>query len=151
ADGVMIVRAEFDVGKKGQTFATSEQMEWKSCIVGLDAATGKQKWKLEVPNTLNPYSTPVVRDTGGGKHEFILADTASGYMAIDATSGKMNWQHNPGYQQRSVGSFILKDDLLFSTLGSGAGGKESALLKLGGSKPEEVGSITKGIPYVPTP
>ena len=150
ADGIMLVRAEFDTGKKGQTFATPEQMNWKSSVVGLDIATGKQKWKLEIPNTLNPYSTPIVRDSGG-KREFILANTTSGYMGIDALSGKINWQHNPGYQQRSVGSFILKDDVLFSTFGQGDGGKESTLLKLGGSKPQIIGSIIKNIPYVPTP
>lgn len=151
ADGVMLVRAEFETEKGGKALATSDQMGWKSSIVGLDAATGKQKWKVEVPNTYNPYSTPVLRETGGGKHEFILANTTSGYMGLDAATGKINWQHNPGYKQCSVGGFILKDDILFSTLGSGGGGSESALIKLGGSKPEEIGSITKGLPYVPTP
>lgn len=150
ADGVMIVRAEFSLEKGGQSFATPEQKDWKSAIIGLDAATGAQKWKIEVPNTLNPYSTPIVREVKGA-HEFILADSSSGFMGIDAKTGKMNWQHNPGYKQRSVGSIVMKDDVIFAALGSGDGGKESALLKLGGNKPEEVGTITKNIPYVPTP
>ena len=152
-DGIMIVRAEFDTGKGGQSFATPEQMDWKSCILGLDAATGDRKWKLDIPNTLNPFSTPIVRNLPGGAHEFILANTTSGYLGIDTKSGKINWQYNPGYKQRSVCSFVLKDDVLFSAFGSGDGGKESGLIKLGGpgSTPEVVGSITKNIPYVPTP
>ncbi len=151
ADGTFIVRAEFETEKNGKPLATDDQLGWKSSVVGLDAATGKQKWKLEVPNTLNPYSTPVVRDTAGGKHEFIIANTTSGFMGIDAGSGKINWQHNPGYQQRSLGSFAFADQLVFGTMGSGAGGKESAVLDLSSGKPQEVYSLTKGIPYVTSP
>jgi len=59
ADGIMIVRAEFETGRDGQALGTPEQMDWKSCILGLDAATSAQKWKLEVPNSINPFSTPL--------------------------------------------------------------------------------------------
>ena len=98
ADGIMVVRSEFDIEKNGKDLTTApEQREWKSCIVGLDAATGKQAWKLEIPNCLNTFSTPVVRELPGGKKEFICSDTGSGVMGIDTKTGKMNWQHNPGY------------------------------------------------------
>ena len=151
SDGIMLVRAEFEAEKDGKPLGTAEQEGWKSCILGLDAATGEQKWKLEVPNTLNPYSTPIIRDLPGGAHEFIVANTTSGFMGLDTKKGTINWQHNPGYKQRSVGSIVMKDNVLFAALGAGDGGKESALIKLGGAKPEEIGSITKNIPYVPTP
>ncbi len=150
ADGVMIVRAEFLMEKEGKPLATEEQRGWKNCITGLDAATGKQVWKLEVPDSLNSFGTPTVRDVKGG-HEFILANTSSGFMGLDTKTGKINWQHNPGYKQRSVGSYVLKDDYLFAAFGQGGGGSESALLKLGGSKPEVITIIAKKIPYVPTP
>ena len=151
ADGILIVRAEFQAEKDGKALGTAEQAAWKSSILGLDAATGETKWKLDVPNTLNPYATPIVRDAAGGGHEFVLANTTSGFMGLDTKSGKINWQFNPGYKQRSVGSYVLKDDVLFATLGAGDGGKESALIKLGGTKPTEIGHIMKNIPYVPTP
>ena len=38
ADGIMIVRSEFDTEKQGKDLTTSpEQKNWKSCFVGLDA------------------------------------------------------------------------------------------------------------------
>ena len=152
-DGIMIVRSEFSAEKEGKDLTTSaEQKEWKSCIVGLDAATGKEKWKLPVPNCLNTYSTPLVHDLPGGKHEFVCSDTGSGVMGIDTLTGKINWQHNPGYKQRSLGSAAFKDGIYFTTFGSGGGGKETAALDLNGSKPKALSiDITKGLPYVPSP
>ena len=93
-----------------------------------------------------------MHDLPGGKHEFICSDTGSGVMGIDTTTGKINWQHNPGYQQRSLGSAAFKDGVFFCTFGSGGGGKETAALDLNGGKPKVLDlSLTKGLPYVPTP
>jgi outer membrane protein assembly factor BamB len=153
ADGVFIVRSEFDTEKEGKDLTTSsEQKSWKSCIVGLDASTGKEKWKLPLPNCLNTFSTPLVHNLANGKHEFICADTGSGVMGIDTVSGKINWQYNPGFKQRSLGSPALKDDTFFCTFGSGGGGKETAALDLKGGQPKPLNfSLTKGLPYVPSP
>lgn len=152
-DGVMIVRSEFDTEKNGKDLTDSpEQKNWKSGIFGLDAKTGKQVWKLDIPNCLNTYSTPIVRNLPGGKHEVICADTGSGVMGIDPTTGKLNWQHNPGFKQRSLGSPVLSNNLFFCTFGSGGGGKETAFLDLSGAQPKPlVSALTKGLPYVPTP
>ncbi|MDP1587649.1 MAG: PQQ-binding-like beta-propeller repeat protein, partial [Prosthecobacter sp.] len=50
-DGIMIVRSEFDTEKNGKDLTTSpEQRDWKNAIIGLDAKTGKQVWKHEMPN-----------------------------------------------------------------------------------------------------
>lgn len=153
ADGIMIVRSEFDSEKNGKDLTTApEQKSWKSCIIGLDAATGKLVWKNEVPNCLNTFSTPLVHELPGGKREFVLADTGSGVMGLDTKTGKINWQHNPGYEQRSLGSPALADGRFFCTFGSGGGGKEIAALDLKNGKAEPVSfEITKGLPYVPSP
>lgn len=151
ADGIFIIRSEFETEKNGKLLCEESQKDWKSCIVGLDAATGKQQWKLDIPNSLNPYSTPLVRDTADGKHEFVVANTTSGFFGIDCTTGKINWQHNPGFAQRSVGSFAYENQILFGALGSGGGGKESAVLDLSSGKPKELYSLIKGIPYVTSP
>ncbi|MBK8090500.1 MAG: PQQ-binding-like beta-propeller repeat protein [Verrucomicrobiaceae bacterium] len=151
-DGIMIIRSEFDVEKNGKDLTTApEQREWKSCILGLDAKTGKQAWKLDLPNCLNTFSTPVIH-TVGGKKEIICADTGSGVMGIDLQTGKMNWQHNPGYSQRSLGSGVLSNDFYFCTFGTGGGVKEIAALDLKSGKPQPVNfDIPKGLPYVPSP
>ena len=152
ADGIMIVRSEFDWQRDGKAYTEDPvQKAWKACIVGLDAKTGKQAWKLEVPNTLNTFSTPLVRKGREGKPEFVCADTASGVFGIDTKTGQMNWQYNPGYKQRSLGSPALHDDILFCTFGSGGGGKETAAIDLNAAKPTQLYDLGKGLPYVPTP
>lgn len=152
-DGVMIVRSEFQTEKNGKDLTDSpEQKNWKNAIVGLDAKTGKEVWKLVVPNCLNTFSTPVVRELAGGQREVICTNTTSGVMGIDPKTGKINWQHNPGYSQRSLGSGVLSDEFYFCTFGSGGGGKEIAALSLGSGKPSPVQyESTKGLPYVPSP
>lgn len=153
ADGVMIVRSEFDWQRDGKVYTEDPvQKTWKACLVGLDAATGKQAWKLEIPNCLNTFSTPVVRAVPGGGKEFICADTASGVMGIDVKTGRKNWQHNPGYTQRSLGSGVLDGDTYFCTFGTGGGVKEYAALNLAGGKPKPMEfAFSKGLPYVPSP
>lgn len=159
ADGIMIVRSEFDAEKNGQDLTLDEnkvshpeQRAWKSCIVGLNAATGKEVWKREIPNCLNTYSTPLVHELKGGKREFVIANTGSGVMGLDTKTGAVNWQHNPGYKQRSLGSPAYADGMFFCTFGSGGGGKEIAALNLSNGKAEPVSfEITKGLPYVPSP
>jgi len=153
ADGIMLVRSEFDTEKNGKDLTYSpEQKNWKSGFYGLDAATGKQVWKLELPNCLNTYSTPLVNPRADGSNEFVCADTGSGVMGIDTKTGKMNWQHNPGYGQRSLGSPAFAGGQFFCTFGSGGGGKEIASLDLTGKEPKVVElGLTKGMPYVPSP
>ncbi|MBX7208368.1 MAG: PQQ-like beta-propeller repeat protein [Verrucomicrobiaceae bacterium] len=153
ADGIMLVRSLFDWQRDGKVYTDDpKQQAWKACVVGLDSRTGKQVWKNEVPNCLNTFSTPVVHDLPGGKKEFICADTGSGVTALDAKTGKLNWQHNPGYKLRSLGSGVLSDDFYFCTFGTGGGVKEVAALDLKGGKPKSVPfDIPKGLPYVPSP
>jgi hypothetical protein len=153
ADGIMVVRSEFDWQRDGKVYTEDpEQQKWQACIVGLDAATGKQVWKLDLPNCLNTFSTPVVHELGDGKREFICTNNASGVMGINTKTGKINWQHNPGYSQRSLGSGVLSNDRYFCTFGTGGGVKEFAALDLKNGKPDPVNfAFSKGLPYVPSP
>jgi outer membrane protein assembly factor BamB len=152
-EGIMIVRSEFDWQRDGKVYTEDPaQQKWTSCIVGLDAKSGKQVWKLDIPNCLNTFSTPVVHVLNNGKKEIICADTGSGVMGIDLLTGKLNWQHNPGYKQRSLGSGVLSNGFYFCTFGTGGGVKEVAALDLQSGKPQPVNfEIPKGLPYVPSP
>lgn len=151
-DGIMIVRSEFDWQRGGKVY-TEDPVEqtWTSCIVGLDAKTGKEVWKLEIPNCLNTFSTPVV-NVRGGKKEIICTNNASGVMGIDPATGKINWQHKGDFSQRSLGSGVLQDGIYFCTFGTGGGVKEFAALDISGAKPKPVDfTFSKGLPYVPSP
>ena len=152
-DGIMIIRSEFDWQRDGKVYTEDPvQQAWKSCVVGLDAKTGKQTWKHELPNCLNTFSTPVVHKRADGKKEVICSDTASGVMGIDPQTGKFNWQHNPGFTQRSLGSGVLQGDRYFCTFGTGGGVKEFAAIDVSGAQPKPVEfEFSKGLPYVPSP
>ncbi|SKA97966.1 Outer membrane protein assembly factor BamB, contains PQQ-like beta-propeller repeat [Prosthecobacter debontii] len=152
-DGILIVRSEFDWQRDGKIYTEDPtEQTWKSCIVGLNAATGKQVWKLEIPNCLNTYSTPVVNVKADGKKEIICANNASGVMGIDPAQGKINWQYNPGFKQRSLGSGVLHEGVYFCTFGTGGGVKEFAAIDVTGPQPKPVDfAFSKGLPYVPSP
>lgn len=152
-DGIMIVRSEFDWQRDGRAY-TEDPVEktWKSCIVGLDAATGRQVWKNEIPNCLNTFSTPVINQRADGSKEVICTNNASGVMGIDPKTGKLNWQYNPGFNQRSLGSGVLHEGRYFCTFGTGGGVKEFAALDISGPQPKPVAfEFSKGLPYVPSP
>ena len=152
-DGIMIVRSEFDT-KKGDKVYTDDpaQLAWKSCIAGLDAATGKEAWRLDIPNSLNTYSTPIVNVRKDGATEIICTNTANGVMGINPKTGKLNWQYNPGFKQRSLSSGVLHNGIYFCTFGSGGGAKELAAVDVSGPEPKALGfEFSKGLPYVPTP
>lgn len=135
-EGVMLIRSEHEgPGNK---------------ILGLNATTGETLWELPLSSSKNPYSTALVRETAQGK-EFIIVNSVNGVFAVDVKKGQKRWEYNPGFKQRSVGSTALVNDQLFTTLGSGGGGKESAMLKLNGSKPEVAYEIKGALCYVPTP
>jgi outer membrane protein assembly factor BamB len=152
-DGIMIVRSEFDWQRDGRAYTEDPvQKTWKSCIVGLDATTGKQVWKNEIPNCLNTFSTPVVHERKDGSREVICTNNASGVMGIDPKTGKINWQYNPGFKQRSLGSGVLHNGRYFCTFGTGGGVKEFAALDISGNEPKPIDfTFSKGLPYVPSP
>lgn len=152
-DGVMIVRSEFDWQRDGKVYTEDpEEQKWKSCVVGLDAATGKEVWRLEIPNTLNTFSTPSVNVRKDGSKEIICANTTSGVIGVNPKTGSINWQYNPGFNQRNVGSGVLKDGRYFCTFGTGGGVKEFAAIDITGKEPKPVNfEFSRGLPYVPSP
>lgn len=152
-DGVMIVRSEFDWQRDGKVYTEDpEEQKWKSCVVGLDAATGRELWRLEIPNTLNTFSTPAVNVRKDGAKEIICANTESGVIGVDPKKGVINWQYNPGFKQRNVGSGVLKDGRYFCTFGTGGGVKEFAAIDVTGKEPKPVDfEFSRGLPYVPSP
>lgn len=150
-DGIMIVRSEFSWNAE-EAGVTDPNVKWTACVVGLDAASGKQVWRTQIPYTSNAYSTPVVRQLADGKKEIICANSGSGVFALDLKTGVINWKHNPGYRQRSLGSGVLSGDFYFCTFGSGGGVKEVAAIDLQSGKPVAVDfEVPKGLPYTPSP
>lgn len=137
AGGVLVIGNH---GEKGESF-----------IIGLDAKTGEEKWRVKrETGSTGAYNTPALRTIDGGG-ELVFSSTAHGLTAIDPATGKIRWEHDPGFSKRCVGSPVISGDIVFAAAGSGGGGKESTVVRIVDGKPQPAWkSGKKGLPYVPT-
>ncbi|NOX99251.1 MAG: PQQ-binding-like beta-propeller repeat protein, partial [Verrucomicrobia bacterium] len=138
---------------------TEHKEEERSAIIALDALTGDEVWRHKRQNKpgeeeKSAYSTSVVYQGKDGKKQVLAVNSTHGFISLDAKTGELLWQYNPGFKQRSVGSIGLSGDVVLATLGSGGGAKESVALRpgVGGGKVKKLYELgRKGLPYVPTP
>lgn len=139
---------------------TGHKDEERSAIIALDSVTGEEVWRHDRKNKpgskleKSAYSTAVVYRGKNGRKQVLAVNSSQGFVSLDAKTGELLWQYNPGFKQRSVGSIALSGDVVFATLGSGGGGKESVALRPGvnGGQAIKLYELArKGLPYVPTP
>ena len=146
-DGVIIVN-------------TDSKEERKNHIVGIDASNGKILWSREridpsseeLPHK-TVYSTPLVVMVGDQKTVAVVS-THHGWLGLNPQTGENIWQHKENYPNRSVGSPVEKDGVLFATLGATGKKKLSDALRIkDGGKVEVLYSLDKddGLGYVPSP
>lgn len=138
---------------------TGHKEEGRSAIIALDSASGKEVWRYDRKNKegeeeKSAYSTSVVYRGKDGKNQVLAVNSTHGFISLDAQTGGLLWQYNPGFKQRSVGSIAISGDVVLATLGSGTGGKECVALQpgTGGGEAKKLYQLErKGLPYVPTP
>lgn len=139
---------------------TDSKEKRENHIVGIDAPSGKILWSRErvdpdsekLPHK-TVYSTPLIVMLGD-KKSVALVSTHHGWLGLDPKTGKTLWQHQENYPNRSVGSPVEKDGLVFATLGASGKGKLSDAFRVGVTgKVEVLYSLDKtgGLGYVPTP
>jgi outer membrane protein assembly factor BamB len=129
-------------------------------IVGIDAGNGKILWSRERSDPASEklphktvYSTPLVAMVGDQKTVAVVS-THHGWLGLNPRTGDVVWQHQESYPNRSVGSPVEKDGVLFATLGASGKGKLSDALRLKADGGVEVlYSLDKddGLGYVPSP
>ena len=116
-------------------------------LAGYDAESGKLRWRVERPVGKASYATPCVVIVEG-KHAVISHSSTGGMQAVDIQTGQVVWQLAEAFPARCVSSPILAGNRVFGTCGSGGGGKQLAGVDLSS---QELMTLTKQIPYVPTP
>ncbi len=122
----------------------------KSFLLALERQTGQTRWQLDRASSQAAYSTPCVRRLENGAVELVCANTANGLTGVDAATGKINWVTDKGFTRRCVGSPVCGAGLIVTTAGSGGMGAELVAVKPG-AKPAVAYTMTKPLPYVPTP
>jgi outer membrane protein assembly factor BamB len=124
-----------------------------SRVLGLDAASGRERWRLERKPAKADYSTPLVMDRDGEPPVVILTSMGHGVTAVDGFTGKVLWEERC-LPKRAVSSPITAGDLLIGT--SGDGGGDNTLVAVrppeGEGAPKVAYTLDRSIaPYVPTP
>ncbi len=127
----------------------------KSFLTAVDRKTGETRWEVKRRSTLVPYSTPCVRRPEGGDPELIFSSTSHGITAVDAATGKVNWEMDDLFKDRCVGSPVSGSDWVMASYGHGARGNRLAVVRPGvpskNKEPKLAFDITKSVPLVPTP
>jgi outer membrane protein assembly factor BamB len=79
ADGVLVAQVENDS---------------ESFTAGLDAATGRNRWKLERPKRANWTSPSVMKDSNGAT--LVLLQSSKGLTAVEPSTGRVVWNWAEG-------------------------------------------------------
>jgi len=126
----------------------------KSFLIAVDRMSGKTRWKIDRRTVLAGYSTPCVRQTGGGARELVFSGTAHGMTGVDLASGKVNWEIKGILNSRVVGSPQLYEDLVFGSYGSGLSAQRLVAVRApreGGVKEPKVAyKVSQSPPLVPS-
>lgn len=83
------------------------------CVVALDLATGRDRWKA-LPDEA-AYSAPIAIDQAG--HRVVVACVADRVVGLEAATGKLLWSYDmPGSQWPiTIATPVVEGDLLFVT------------------------------------
>lgn len=133
-----------------------------SAVVALDAATGRERWRLPRDSASTAYSTPLVLERPDTAPLAVLASTAHGLTGLDPLTGRVLWERRC-LPRRTVSSPIAADGLAIATCGEGGGDNLLVALRLPSAhdlaarpspplEPEIAYELGRGVaPYVPTP
>ncbi|NCF88903.1 MAG: PQQ-binding-like beta-propeller repeat protein [Verrucomicrobiaceae bacterium] len=154
ADGLVLL-ANDQMNPKRFSFYLPEDTDWdpgKSFLIALERTTGKTRWKIDRKSELAGYATPCIRRIGD-RAEAIFTSTAHGITAVDLKSGQISWEIDQLWDDRTVSSPQLHDDLVLGSFGQGLSGQRLVAVrpnKAGGAKGELVYDVTKSVPLVPS-
>jgi len=136
----------------GVVIATNDQDD-KSFATALDAKTGETRWKVQRRTVKAAYSTPCVYHPPSGPPELILTSWAHGVSSHDPLTGSTNWEV-PVLNHRVVCSPMVASGLIFTSCGSGGGGKQMVAVQprdvAKGIEAAVAYEIKGSLPYVPT-
>ena len=154
ADGLVLLGND-QMDPKRFSFYLPEDTDWnpgKSFLIALERKTGKTRWTVDRKSELAGYATPCIRRVGD-RAEAIFTSTAHGITAVDLQSGKLSWEIDGLWDDRTVSSPQLHGELVFGSFGKGLSGQRFVAVrpdKAGSAKGELVYDVTKSVPLVPS-
>jgi outer membrane protein assembly factor BamB len=141
----------------GELVVVSNDHEGRSFVAALEAATGRERWRLDRESGKSGYATPLVVETAAGRR-LVLTSNAHGVTGLDPASGRVLWERKC-LPKRAVSSPVLAGPLVIGTSGDGGGDTTLVAVRMpdagaGGpsAEPELVFQLDRSVaPYVPTP
>ena len=141
----------------GDLVIVSNDQEGESFVVALDAATGRERWRLPRESGKSGYATPLVIDGPAGP-QIVLTSNAHGVTGIDAATGRVVWERKC-LPKRAVASPVLAGPLAIGTSGDGGGDTTLVAVRVpvvtAAAEPTEAELVFRidrsAAPYVPTP
>jgi outer membrane protein assembly factor BamB len=124
----------------------------ESFVLAVDAATGKERWRLPRTSGKLACSTPCLYQPTEGAACLVFTSTNHGVYAVDPITGKELWALTNAFTQRCVASPVSANGLVFAS--DGQGGKGTRLIAVrapakAGEQPTIVWQMITGAPYVP--
>ena len=95
----------------GKTVVVVIENDSESYSLGIDAATGKNLWKLERPKAAN-WSSPVPLPVKNGAPPAVLLQSKNGLLAVNAATGERLWEHEAAASTMS--SSIALSDIVYA-------------------------------------
>jgi outer membrane protein assembly factor BamB len=136
----------------GDVLVVPNDQDDVSFVAGLDAGTGRERWRLPRESRKAGYATPLVIQ-GGPTPLVVLASMAHGLTAVDPATGAVRWERRC-LPKRAVSSPVVVGELVVATCGDGGGDNTLVALRppRGGPEPEIAYQLDRSMaPYVPTP
>jgi outer membrane protein assembly factor BamB len=124
-------------------------------LIALDAATGKERWKMPRKSKNATYATPCIYQTGTRPAELILTNWQLGISAVNPKNGRNTWEisvFDRTRNERAIGSPVVAGDLILGSCGFTTAQKHLVAVKPDADgKPKEVWRLERGVPHMSTP
>ena len=138
----------------GGMVVLAKEHDGESCLIAVDAASGRTRWQTPRKTAETAYATPCVYEPKHGPAALVFASHAHGVSGIDPANGKVLWELADAFDKRVVSSPVMAAGLVIAACGSGGGGNYVVAVRPGdadsGRKAELAYTIRKSAPYVPT-
>jgi outer membrane protein assembly factor BamB len=116
-------------------------------LVGLDAASGKTRWRVERGKNINTYSSPLVVQSPGGPE--LIMNSSEGVSGHDPSTGQLLW-HIQETNRFPIPMPLSHDGIIYTSRGYRSG--PYMAIRPGGkgdvSKSHVLWKIETGAPYV---
>jgi outer membrane protein assembly factor BamB len=98
----------------------------KSSWIAVDRKTGATRWRVDRPTSYSAYATPCLRQAADGRTEIIFTGTPRGISGADPATGKVLWELDQKFLDRTIASPVVAPGLVLAGCGAGLRGPASS-------------------------